>query len=236
MKNSKNKIIMSISVTALLFVLSFTAVAQNLEIGARFMPTVSSLKMNTSDGGTLKGEVTFGYGIGAYVAYNFTKHFGLQAEFIYNSLSQKYKESDVENKINLKYINIPVLLSFNTGKSSVVNLNIVAGPQVGISVGSNIHTSASGGSVTSNGVLVVKTGDFGIAYGAGLDFGLNSARTFRIGFGFRGVVGLVDISDDSKTVETDKYYILQKTHINTYSAYIGLSFLFGNNEKESVPK
>lgn len=230
MKNSKDKIIMCIAVTTLLFAYTFSAKAQNLEAGFRFMPTLSSLKMSTSSGGTVKGEATFGYGIGAFVGYNFTKHFGIQGEFIYNSISQKYKEQDFENKINLRYINIPLLLSFNTGKTSVVNLNIVVGPQFGISVGNNIHTSASEGQITTKGVLVVKAGDIGIAYGAGLDFGLNASRTFRLGFGFRGVVGLIDISDDSKTVETDQYYLLQKTHINTYSLYIGLSFLFGKSE------
>jgi len=72
----------------------------------------------------------------------------------------------------------------------------------------------------------VKKGDLGFAYGAGLDFGLDQENMVRLGLGFRGVYGLLDISDDSKTQTNDKYYVLDRTHIKTYAVYMGLSVLF----------
>ncbi len=163
-----------------------------------------------------------GYGVGAFLGFNFTEHVGIQVEGIYSTITQKYKEQDVENKIKLKYLNIPVLLSLNTGKSRIINLNIVAGPQMGISVGSDFST----GSDSSHAVLSVKKGDIGLAYGAGLDFGLNELKNLRLGFGFRGVLGLFDISDDNGSTTTESYYVLDRNRIKTYSAYIGLSYLF----------
>ncbi len=226
MKNSKLKFIIYTAVAALLFVATSTVNAQNAEFGMRFMPTVSNFDMQTSSGGTVKGEATLGYGVGALLGFNFSDHLGIQGEVIYSSLNQKYKEADVEYKVNLKYINIPLLFSLNTNKSGPVNLNLVGGPQIGISIGSDIFTSGNSGSSDSQPIVSVKKGDLGLAYGAGVDFGLNSSGKFRLGLGFRGVYGLLDISDNSNSTTTDSYYILDRTHMKTYSLYTGLSLLF----------
>jgi len=226
MKNSKFKFIVYTAVAALLFVTTSKVNAQKAEFGMRFMPTVSNFDMQTSSGGTVKGEVTLGYGVGALLGFNFSDHVGLQGEVIYSSINQKYTEEDVEYKVNLKYINIPLLFALNTNKSGPVNLNLVGGPQIGISVGSDVFTSGNNTTGESQPVVSVKKGDLGLAYGAGVDFGLNSSGALRLGLGFRGVYGLLDISDNSNSTTTDSYYILDRTHMKTYSAYAGLSLLF----------
>ncbi len=226
MKNSKVKVIIYTSVAALLLAVAVKANAQSVEFGLRFMPTVSSFDMQTSSGGTIKGEVTLGYGVGALLGFNLSDHVGVQGEVIYSSLNQKYKEGDVEYKVNLKYLNIPLLFSLNTNKSGPVNLNLVGGPQIGISIGSDVFTSGSNGTNELQPVVSVKKGDLGLAYGAGVDFAISPSGAFRLGFGFRGVYGMFDISDNNNSTTTNSYYILDRTHIKTYSAYTGLSFLF----------
>jgi hypothetical protein len=198
---------------------------RKLEIGARFMPTISDFEMNNADG-IVNGQPTFGFGAGVFVAINFTSHLGLQGEIMYNSLSQRYKEQDAERRVNLRYVNIPVLFSLNTGKSRRVNGNLVVGPQFGISVGGEVETTGTESGTAIKPLVVVKPGDIGIAYGVGVDFGLNPSSTFRLGIGFRGVYGFYDISDDSKAPASDKYLVLDRTHVKTYSVYAGLSFLF----------
>lgn len=224
MKNSKDKFLTYFSVTILLIAFLYKANAQSFELGLRFMPTFSSFELQTSSGGTVKGEATLGYGGGLFLGFNFSDYIGIQAEVIYNEASQKYSEVDVERKVDLKYVNIPLLLSLNTGKSKGVNFNIVAGPQIGLSVGSDLFTSNDENAPKA--VLSVKKGDLGFAYGAGLDFALNTGRTIRLGLGYRGVAGLFDISDNNDAITTDSYYVLDRTHIRTHSAYIGLSILF----------
>ncbi len=213
------------SITALLFSVTSKANAQKTEFGLRFMPTISALDMKTSSGGTVSGQATFGYGVGAFLGYNFSDHVGIQGEVIYSSTTQKYKEQDRENKINLKYVNIPLLFALNTNKTGQVNFNIVAGPQIGISVGSNVFTSGDNGDNTQ-AILDVKKGDLGLAYGAGADFALIQSGALRLGIGFRGVFGLLDISNNNRSTTTNSYYVLDRTHLKTYSAYAGLSFLF----------
>jgi opacity protein-like surface antigen len=199
---------------------------KRVEFGVRYMPTFTALKLRTSEGGMVKGSATMGFGASAFLGFNFSKNIGVQGEIIYNSISQKSMDIHVERKIDLKYVNIPILISLNTGKSKLVNLNLIAGPQIGINVGSSISQSGTIEANTPQPILLVKKNDIGFAYGAGIDFGINTARTIRLGIGYRGVIGLVDISDKNQNITTNSYYVLDRTHINTNSAYIGLSIMF----------
>ncbi len=199
---------------------------KRVEFGIRFMPTVSAFTMQTSSGGTVKGEATLGFGIGGMLAFNFSNHLGIQAEVIYNSLSQKYKDQNMDREIKVRYVGIPLLFSINTGKSNPVNLNIVFGPQMGINMGSKIKRSGGTDTDTVTYVLATKKSDFGIAYGAGLEFMLNETRTIRMDIGFRGVYGLTNINNNTATQSDDTVYIVESTKVRTMSAYLGFSFLF----------
>lgn len=219
---------MALSIVALLLVNISSLTAQEygdkkVEFGVRFMPTLSSFAMKNAAGATATTKGVVGVGFGGFLGYNFSQNVGIQAEVIYNSISQKYTEVNLEQKVNLKYVNIPLLLSLNTGKYRLVNVNIVAGPQIGISAGSKLFTS--GTATTSNdAVLAVKKGDLGFAYGGGFDVGIT--HNFRLGVGFRGVFGLFDISDHSASLVNNHYFILDKAHVKTYSGYVGISYLF----------
>lgn len=195
--------------------------------GIRFMPTISKIQVQDSDGNTVKGEAVVSMGYGGLLGFNFNKHLGIQAEVIYSTLSQKYKDQTLDRQIDINYVNIPLLLSLNTNRIGVVNLNLVVGPQLGINVGSKVTTSGTpDGNADTQAVLAVKKNDLGVAYGAGLDFALNKARNIRLDIGARGVMGLLDVSDRSATMETNSYYILQKKQTQAYSGYIGFTFIF----------
>ena len=79
------------------------------------------------------------------LALNFSPHVGVQGEVDYYKATQKYKDQSVNNEVNIKYLDIPVMLSLNTNKMARVNLNAVVGPQFGINVGSDISSSGSTG-------------------------------------------------------------------------------------------
>lgn len=190
------------------------------------MPTVSSFKMKSATGGTVKGEATIGFGVGALLGFKISDHTGMQVEAIYSSLYQKFQEKEGERKVNLRYFSIPLLFSLHTNKVKAVSFGIVLGPQLGISAGSSISKSNNSNSDEDEPILSVKRGDLGFAYGAGVNFALDKNKRVRLGFGYRGVFGVLDISDDSNTTVTDSYYILEKTNITTHAAYAGLSILF----------
>jgi opacity protein-like surface antigen len=232
MKHIKNKSRASISL-AILFFLGLTGVnAQDeaqfkrVELGFRFMPTFTKLDVRTSTGGTITGSAKVGFGAGAFLGVNLSKNVSLIGECIYSAISQKTSDLNVNRNIKLRYINVPILLSINTGKMNLVNLNAVAGPQIGFNIRNSIDISGANEINNSQPVLSIKKNDFGFAYGAGIDFGINPSRTARLGFGYRGVRGLIDINDNSNTYTTDSYYVLDRTKIKTNSAYVSLSIMF----------
>jgi opacity protein-like surface antigen len=193
-------------------------------IGFRFLPTFTDFNIKQQNNGNVKGTFVMGYGFGGVIGYHFTPYFGLQGEVLYSVLAQEFTSGEKKHRLDMSYINIPIMAALSTNSCKGVSLNIVAGPQFGINTGSKVKTEGGDGVDTVQAVVAVKPADFGFAYGAGLDFRLS--QSIILGIGFRGVYGLVDISDNSKSTTTNQYYIVDRSHVNTYAGYAGLSFAF----------
>lgn len=208
------------------FAFTNTATAQDsngvpvFELGIRYMPTFTSLDVQTYDGGVIKGEIKMRHGFGGMVAINFGAHLGIQGEVNYYQVSQDYRDNSLDRTVKLRYINIPLLLSLNTNKAGIVNLNLVAGPQFGINVGSDLKTSGTGNTETLQATVAMKKGDVGFAYGAGLGIG---NKNIRLDVGYRGFYGFVKMSDEAKA---GTYNVVVNASRQSHGAYIGLTFLF----------
>ena len=198
---------------------------KRVEFGVRYLPTFAVLKLNTSDGGTVEGKANISHGFGALLGVNVTKHVGVQTEINYYKVTQSYKDQALDRKIDISYVNVPLLISLNTNKANHFNLNVVAGPQYGINVGSNINTSGSGNSDTLQAVIAIKKGDWGIAYGGGMDIAINESQTVRLDIGYRGFFGLTSIKNDAKN-DANTFNVVQKVNRRTNGGYIGLTLLF----------
>lgn len=196
-----------------------------VEFGVRYMPTFSSIDVNSSDGGVIDGSFKMSNGFGIMAGVNFTKNLGIMAEVSYYQANQKYADQGFNHDLTINYLNIPVMLQLNTNKMAPVNLNLVAGPQFGINTGSKFETTGNGnGSSTTTAAVALKKGDVGIAYGAGLEFGLNSNHTFRLDIGFRGFYGLVDM--DASTNDQGTYNVIVHASRKTYGGYAGIAWMF----------
>jgi hypothetical protein len=196
---------------------------KHVEFGIRYMPTFSSIDMNTSNG-VVQGSFTMSNGFGVMLGINLTQNVGVQGEINYYQINQKYADGSLNRDLTINYLNIPVLLSLNTNKAAPVNLNFVAGPQFGINVGSNFETSGSNGSETARAVVALRKGDVGVAYGAGLEFALNKNHSLRLDLGFRGFYGLVNM--DSSTNQDGTYNVIVSASRKTYGGYVGLAWMF----------
>lgn len=198
---------------------------RGIELGARYMPTFSSLTLRTYEGDVVQGQTSMSNGYGFMLGLN-SKHIGLQGEIDYLKISQKYKDRSLDRVVDISYLNIPVLLSLNTDKSSMINWNVVAGPQFGINLGA--ETSATGTESTDSlkAVVAIKKGDIGIAYGTGLEFMLNKTRSVRLDLGFRGFYGLIDMSGTTTNNDPNTYNVIVKASRKAYGGYLGLAFLF----------
>lgn len=197
---------------------------RHVEFGVRYMPTFSSVDVNTYSNGVIEGSAKVSHGFGIMTAINFSKHVGVQAELNYYKINQKYADGNFDRDLTINYVNIPVLLSLNTNKESVVNLNLVAGPQFGLNVGSKFETSNNGNVDSTNAKVALRKGDIGVAYGAGLEIALNKSHTFRLDIGYRGFYGLVNM--DASTNDQGAYNVIVSASRKTYGGYAGLTWRF----------
>jgi hypothetical protein len=194
------------------------------EFGVRYMPTFSALDIRTYNGERAKYDLSVSHGVGIMAAGDFGKYMSIQVEANYYQSSQKYTDRNLVNEVNVGFLNIPFLLSISTDKSRSVIFNAVAGPQIGITVGTNIKTTGTESADSLKPIAAVKSMDVGFAYGAGVGILLNHAHSCRLDIGYRGFYGLVDINDDSTRKGT--YNVLLTSSRKTNGAYLGITFLF----------
>ncbi len=197
---------------------------RRFEFGFRYMPTFSSIKVRSYNGDAINTKVTVSQGFGILLGFNLTPNVGFQGEIDYYKVKQKFVDHNLDRIVDIKYINIPVLLSLNTGKGKPINLNFVMGPQFGFNAGTNFSSSGSDSADSLKAVFAVKKGDIGFAYGAGLEFALNAAHTARFDIGYRGFYGFVDT--DGKQSGSDTYNVILKANRKTNAAYLGFTVLF----------
>lgn len=135
-------------------------------------------------GKTFKDQFSYGYHAGVFTEIGLSSRFGIQPEVYFSqvNIDSSSQFSDIYNfkkisKIQLKYVNIPVLLSFKPSKY----VSLQAGPQFGILV-DNANT------VLQNGKDAFKKGDFSLL--AGLQINISRIRLYG-----RYCIGLNNLND-----------------------------------------
>ncbi len=197
--------------------------AQTVSCALRVLHTFSAFDIRAASGNTTKGSITLGYGLAGIANVEFSKHFAMQGELLYSSSTHTFREEDAERQIGVKYLHIPILVVCNTGTTDPVNIHLEAGPQFGLMLGSHM----SGGNTSGQtAVLAMRSTDIGLAYGIGMDVGIDPLNVLRLSVGFRGVAGMTPMGDTSGTLSPNSYYILSDASRDSYSGYIGLAFRF----------
>lgn len=145
-------------------------------------------------------DVRTGFSGGLLFNYRFHKYWALQPEVLFST-----KGADLESGLTgengsteyeLGYLNIPVLAKFYIPTGSTVQPNLYAGPDVGFKLYGDADNSDIGDQL--------KDAEFGIAFGAGLDFNLGSDPTNfirTVGLDLRYTLGLTDIFDTPEEPE-----------------------------------
>ena len=173
--------------------LSTSSFSQGVDLGIKGGATFANLT-GVTDGSTKTGFVG-----GAFVTIKFSDKIAIQGDLLY---SQQGVELDVD-KINLDYINFPLVLKYYIIK----RINIQAGPQFGTVINDSLG-SFLGSNIDFNSFDV--TGVVGI----GVDLPLNFRITGRYGF------GLSDISFSDNDLSIDN-----NSKNSVFSLTAGFSFL-----------
>jgi hypothetical protein len=170
----KTKLI-TLALASMIFTTTFSQVAFGVKVGTT---------INKITGQSFKDAFTFGYHVGGFVTVKLGKKFSIQPEVLFNQVntdtsskfSSVYQFNHI-NKIQLKYLSVPILLNYNFDKIFALQL----GPLFGILIDQNKDLIKNGGDA-------FKKGDFSMA--GGLQVKLTKIRIYG-----RYLVGLNDLSN-----------------------------------------
>lgn len=197
-------------------------------IGAKYLPVFSDLDIATGRGTvTADGRVAHGFGID--FNYYFTNFFGMHLEVNNTRFEYTFNDGDRETRVNLDYINVPLLASYNTNLGRTINWNIAAGPYIGINTGAGVETTGGSTNGTTTGtataVIHVRPADIGLAYGTGFDVGIGETQWMHIRIGYRGTAGLVELANNRAEVSEDEFnVVISRSRMMTNGAYLGVMF------------
>ena len=119
-----------------------------------------------------------GFHAGAFVPISLIELITLQPEVLYSAVGAKIEESGVDGKWlwNLSYIQVPVLVKFYPPLALPVDLNVFAGPYIGLNLSGKYKATGDyetvfddKGDLEDDLGLDRQTMDFGLTLGAGVD-------------------------------------------------------------------
>ncbi len=170
--------------------------------GTRF-GVKAGLNMANLGGDIEDADMMMGFHVGGFAEIMLTDEFAVQPELLYSMQGAKseYSESfggldfNVEEKLKLSYINIPIMAKYYVTES----FNIHAGPQVGFLLSAKAEYEMSGAGASESGDEDVKDDFKSIDFGLGLGLGFTFAENFEVGARYNaGLSNIVEDSDDYK--------------------------------------
>jgi hypothetical protein len=132
-----------------------TATAQHVNVGIK--AGANFYNLDTDGGVDFNSRTGFNAGLLGHI--HLAPQLALQPEVVYSAQGASYTGSGVKTKINLDYINVPVLLQYMFDNG----FRLQAGPQVGFLVSAKQETN----SVKTDIKKDLNTVDFGIGAGVG---------------------------------------------------------------------
>lgn len=223
-----------LAIAALAF--SFTN-AQTVKFGVKAGLNVSNLTYSNDYVGIANTPTTsakIGFHVGGLVELKLTDKFAIQPELLFSmqGATTKLNENDSqgfsstsEDKINLSYLNVPVMFKYYIVKG----FNVEAGPQVGFLVSAKdklTYNENDNGTVFNSSTSVdvkslYKSIDFGFNLGAGYDFTENFFAGIRYNIGLSDVAQAGTVKYQGQDIPTLKYY---KEKNNVLSVSVGYKF------------
>jgi outer membrane protein with beta-barrel domain len=171
--------------------------AQETKFGVKGGLNLSTLTGDVADDTSSK----IGFHVGGFAEIKLSEKFSIQPELLFSTQGYKYEENDsefdysYEEKLNLSYLNIPVMAKFYVAEK----FSLEAGPQLGILLSAKGKVEERIGDVTVSEDHDVKDAyesiDFGVNFGAGYDFTENLSAGLRYNLGLTNIAKSEDGQD-----------------------------------------
>lgn len=201
----------------------FGGYAQEVKFGVKAGMNMTSLGSDFKD--ALEGfdqKTKIGFHIGAFVDLGITENFYIQPGLYYSNKGAKFEakeNSDYKVKVNLSYLEIPILASYRFRLSDNMKLHINTGPYLAYGLGGKFKFEPSELEEAMDGDVKafdedegdLKRFDFGWSFGAGVNFS-------AVYVGLKYDLGFSNIAGDSYD-EVDV-----KIHNRNFSVSVGYTF------------
>jgi hypothetical protein len=179
------KIQVSLALIAIVFATSVQS--QHVNIGIKAGLNLYNIKNNDD----FKYDMKPGLHAGLLGHIHVTKNFAVQPELLFSAQGAKYKTGGVETKLNLNYLNVPILLQYMFDNG----FRFEAGPQIGLL----LTAKADNGTTKTDVKSDLNTLDAGLALGIGY---IHVPSGF--GVDARYNLGLSNINDDDNSTLKSK--------------------------------
>ncbi|WNW01172.1 porin family protein [Tenacibaculum sp. HL-MS23] len=181
---------MKIKIMLLVLVITATTQAQNFGIkGGLNLSNLTNFDKSFED--EVESEsIRTSFHIGIYNEIKVTDRFSIQPEVVYSSQGVNNEANGIDGKVQLDYINIPVMLKFYLADSFYLE----AGPQIGFLVNDEIEVGAINFSDNED---VFNKVDYSLDLGLGFKISENVSLNARYGFGLNGVFDSSDNYEDN---------------------------------------
>ena len=179
------KLYLNVALAAIL--MTATAKAQNVNVGIKGGLNIYNINNNQGQ----KYDNLLGFNLGLIGHVHLAKQLAFQPEIVYSAQGAKFTTAGVQTKIQLGYINVPLLLQYMFDNG----FRLQAGPQVGFLVNAKSKTPNSNIDIKNN----LKKVDVGL--GAGIGY-VNPATNF--GIDARYNIGLSNINENTSVKSTNR--------------------------------
>ncbi|MDY0780479.1 porin family protein [Tenacibaculum sp. IB213877] len=127
--------------------------------------------------------------VGIFNEFKVSDHFSIQPEVLYSSQGVNNESDGIDGKVQLDYINVPVMLKFYLTEGFYLE----SGPQIGFLVNDDIEV----GNIIFNDDDTFNSVDYSMNLGLGFKLGEKVFLNARYGFGLNGVFDGLENDSDS---------------------------------------
>ena len=186
-----------LSAAAAVILMTGTVTAQETNFGIK-----AGLNLYNINGDNSSYDTKLGFHAGVIGHIHLSRQFAVQPELVYSAQGAKYTFENVETKIKLGYINLPIILQYMFDNG----LRLQAGPQLGLLLNAKSETNNVSTDIKDN----INTIDFALSAGVGY---VNPSS--GIGVDARYNLGLSNINDDGPGKSTNRgfqvgvFYLIQ---------------------------
>lgn len=186
----KNKVII---IVAILSFIGFNTAKAQSHFGVRAGVNFANLAIDN-----VETNVNTGFKVGLYYTYMIqNSQIAIQPELLFSQKGAKKDLGSVTEKVNINYLEIPVLVKYMFNTVGNIRPEIYIGPYLGIKVGGQVKLKNKKASLSKD-LQNVESADFGFIFGAGISFN-------KYNVGLRYSLGVSDI-DATNTEASNRVF------------------------------